>query len=487
MAVFKDAMKVIAKAQKIEDTLSKAVDKVGGILDKIDDALERILGLLRTAIKALDTVASFIRSVAKSLRNNPAAKGVWKIVFTIAALILEGVAFVIEGLVALLRALRNATKGSLRKRIDRAIEFLFFLLGTYGKISAPLRNALKKLHALCVLLEKQQKKIESFYPTLRKTTNKNFLIPLDKLLDKLKPLADSLLDNITTLEKELGKLNAIAALLNGLDRLARALNGAVRNFLNQVNAFFQKVKQLILSIPFLGWLLDQLDKLIDWALDQLGVRAALRRLASAITNLPFVKRLVDFAAQLKALLETMLKKMEEIKLQIEEAQKQLAAIQVIVDKVIAMFSKLGVMKEKLEVSLPQNLEVMNNTLSDGLAALDDNDEERYAEAMAQYESVMFETHESLMTISFGLFGLKVQQTFMNAVEESTGILLSLAEDEELEVRQAKLKELTSLLQPVIKASNQLIKDVEPIESEYWAELNLVLSDLKVEGATIERN
>jgi DNA repair exonuclease SbcCD ATPase subunit len=411
MAVFRDTIKVAKKALKSEGALSLAVDKIGGLLDKIFAAIKKIVGLLRRAIKSLDAIEDFIRKTAQGIRNNPAGRGVWKIVFSIAALILEGIAAVVGGISSLLKAILNATKGGLMKQLEALMLKIFGLLGAFGRLTALFRKRLAQLIALCELLEKQQRKIESQNKNLRKSVNKNLLKPIEALLKKLDPITKSILGLISGLEKELVKLTAIAKLLNGLDRLARALQGAVRNFVNAVNRLFKRIQNFIAKIPFIGWLLNILDKIIAWVIKKLRIKQALNALAKGIKNLPFIRRLLDFAAQIKALLKAIIDKMAELEKQLKAAMDNIKAMLKLVEKLIEDFSKLGVSKLKLEVNLSINVGAMNEFLDEAASFAELDDKAGFERALGEYDSLLWQTHAMLLDGPYALFGATVHQAF----------------------------------------------------------------------------
>ena len=284
MAIFKQTIAVIDKTLKVENKASTAVDKIGTLLDKIFAFILKIVGLLRTAIKALDTIEAFIQKTAKAIRTNPLAKGLWKIIFTIAAGILGGVAAVIAGISAILKSLQKAAKSSVMKKIEDAMLKVVLILGTYGTISATIKRKLQLLRKLCVVLETQQEAIEKANPNLRNSVQKNILTPVSKWVDELDKLIDKITKGTTKLETAMAKLKALEALLNGLDKLANALRNVIRNFFDRVLQLFDLIKALIFSIPFIGWLLDKLDEFIEWAIKASGLKKALN--ASAECKIP---------------------------------------------------------------------------------------------------------------------------------------------------------------------------------------------------------
>ena len=98
-------------------------------------------------------------------------------------------------------------------------------------------------------------------------------------------------------------MDAIKALIDSVNGIVSMVAGVVQDSVNSVlgffNDIFNKLKDLISSIPFIGWLQDKLGELIDSAMDKLGIRAALQRIGQAFRDLPFVKAVFDFLDALK--------------------------------------------------------------------------------------------------------------------------------------------------------------------------------------------
>lgn len=350
--VFKDIEDTLTRINRIRGRVTTILGIILDLLDLVLLATEKLNGFLRTAETSLEGIIAFLRSTAGVMRNSPLARGWWRIVFVAGAAVLTGLAAVLELILKAVRALRKATQSSrlkhLAERVHQVEDLLIRLAGFAGRIEALLNILL----ALCRRLETQQKLIEEQFPDLRNDVRTNFLEPVNKLLDSIEQVLDQIEAYLDPLRALLAAVDQVAGFLNNLASLASGVTGAVGGFVAWVDELFQKVKDWILSIPFVGWVLDKLDTLIDTALDKLGIRALLHAAGEALADLPFIRSIRDFLQRVAAIVEDFIKNVDAINQLRQGLHDLVEKLFGDSNELLQMLYRIGVDKHLIEYLLP---------------------------------------------------------------------------------------------------------------------------------------
>ncbi len=350
--VFKDIEDTITRINRIRGRVTAILGTLLGLLDLVLLATEKLNGFLRTAETSLEGIIAFLRSTSGVMRNSPLARGWWRIVFVAGAAVLTGLAAVLDLILKAIRALRKATQSSRLKRLAERVheveDLLIKLAGFSGRIEALLNILL----ALCRRLETQQKLIEEQFPDLRNDVKTNFLDPVNQLLDSIEQVLTQIEAYLDPLRNLLAAVDQVAGFLNNLASLASGVTGAVGNFVAWIDELFQKVKDWILSIPFVGWVLDKLDQLIDTALDKLGIRALLHAAGEALADLPFIRSIRDFLQRVAAIVEDFIKNVDAIDRLRQGLHDLVEKLFGNSNELLQMLYRIGVDKHLIEYLLP---------------------------------------------------------------------------------------------------------------------------------------
>lgn len=344
MAVFTNTKITVNAAEDLlreADKTARKVDRIITLANKLADGVPAFLKTLKKAVKSLKTLNK--RSI-NVLRNNPLARGVWKVLMNIVAGILAGIMVVLNALEkAVEAAIRLLTRRSLKK-LKKVIDEIEEKMIDYFIISNKLQVITAMLYNIAAFLEKQQIPLEKKYPALIPTVEGGELKRIKKEITKLTDLLvdlnkeiDEVLDAINQLHTFLNRVNVIVA-------LAASVSDIISSVLGMFDKLFQKIKELISKIPFIGYLQHKLSQFIDWAMDKLGIKRAMAAIGKSVKKLPFIKAIFDFLDGLKKQVEDLIAKIKSILNDVLENIKIDETLKAISETIIGIFAKLNLDK-----------------------------------------------------------------------------------------------------------------------------------------------
>ena len=186
MAIFKLTNQVLSTAARV---IAEADDRREGVcvarhrIDTVVGEGPKVLNRLKNAVIG---VLTFIANAINILRNNPAAKGPWRIVMLLVAGVLRGVELILKGLKAAIDFLIDILTSQIAKNLKKAVDAIKEKILDYIRISNKVKEVVGYLIALADFLEQQQDAIEAAYPGLKNTVANTYLKEIDDTLKNSK-------------------------------------------------------------------------------------------------------------------------------------------------------------------------------------------------------------------------------------------------------------------------------------------------------------
>lgn len=394
MAIFGITNTTITLSRNIVEEADKLANNVLTILATIDTVVDDGPKVLRRLRNLINTLLSTSENAQLALRNNPIARGPWKILIFLLIGLLRGIDVVLRGLKAAVSALLNFLRSTAIKQLKKKNEDLQDKLFEYFALSTKVINSANYLIDLCDFLEEQQKPLEAAFPGLRPGIEGGQLRSINGML---KSLLTQLQTINTTLDTIIAKRDTITGLLNSVNAIVNAatsVTNAINSVLGLFNRIFSQINDWLSKIPFIGWLLDQLNSLINKALDVLGINALLKRVGASVRNLPFIKAVFDFLDNLKNSVLDLIQALQNMLNNFVQTIMLNQVIKALTENIIFIFSQLDLEKLVNEFLIPEWLVEIIEKAGDTTALMDSfreaNEEEKpnmEAKVIAAYQAM----------------------------------------------------------------------------------------------------
>jgi len=353
MAIFGLTQQTIQTALGIIDQSDKLADKAYDLIDVAEVALDdgpKALLALKNGIQGLITMNG---NAIMALRNNPIARGPWRILVVMVVGILRGFGFVLGGLKIAVKGLINFLRSTAIKKLKKKLVELKQELIKYTATADKLKQISMYLYSLATFLETQQTPLEKKYTWLKVSVRDNQLKQINDTLKEIEKILKDINSSIVDITSKIDEIKKLFNKVNAITGLMSSVVNAINSILGFVNTIFRRIKSLIASIPGIGWLLGSLNKIIDWALDKLGVKRLLQSLGASFKNLPFIKAVYDFIKSIKDKVEALIVSINLIITEFINNILKTEEIKQLNDTVIIIFSQLNLKKIVQEFYMPE--------------------------------------------------------------------------------------------------------------------------------------
>jgi hypothetical protein len=361
--IFREIDAFIARVEGLTADVGAVLDTITGGLAIAWSLIDSVRSALQTAEAAIKGAGRLIDIAANRIRGLP-APGVWRLIPLIAGGILEGMAAALKVLGEAVEALRERVRGARLDRLRELIERLEGSLGTATDVLRIVDMVLGTIRRICQIIEelKEQDTIERLFPALVPAVRRllrewgDALLPVEELMRRLRTGAEAVDARVAT-------VNGILGLLNGIEALRNAVDGRLGRFVESVAGFIKQVMDWIMQIPFVGWLLDKLNELIDAAAEALGVKKALDAIGAQIMALEFFQNITRFKDQLERVLDELEAQLAALEALIAEAERMVREWETRARQLLEELIGATIDKDLVEMLIPDWLRLSTERLA----------------------------------------------------------------------------------------------------------------------------